>query len=39
MASNRIECPANDWMCPYFDNGGCTLENAEQECDEFYEGE
>ena len=34
--NNNIECPSNDWMCPYFDNGGCTLENAKMECDAFY---
>ena len=37
MASNRVECPTNDWFCPYFENGGCTLENAKMECDAFYD--
>ena len=31
-----VECPVNDWLCPYFENGDCTLENCEQECDAFY---
>ena len=33
-----FECPVNDWLCPYFENGDCTLENCEQECDAFYTG-
>lgn len=24
----HYECPANDWFCPYFDNGACQLRNA-----------
>ena len=32
-----LECPANDWLCPYFDNGNCSLENAKDECDEFFD--
>ena len=31
-----VACPVNDWLCPYFDSGDCTLENCEQECDAFY---
>jgi hypothetical protein len=31
-----VACPVNDWLCPYFENGDCTLENCEQECDVFY---
>ena len=31
-----IACPDNDWWCPYFENGDCTLKNCEQECDAFY---
>jgi hypothetical protein len=31
-----VVCPVNDWLCPYFENGDCTLENCEQECDVFY---
>ena len=31
-----VACPVNDWLCPYFENGDCTLENCEQECDAFY---
>ena len=27
------ECPANDWMCKYFENGTCKLQNAEKLCD------
>lgn len=33
----RYECPANDWFCPYFENGECQLRNAPQECDAFLE--
>lgn len=30
-------CPADDMSCPYITECGyCTLENAEEECDEFY---
>ena len=29
----NLECPANDWMCPYFDNGRCTLETAKEDCE------
>ena len=29
----NLECPANDWMCPYFDNGRCTLETAKVDCE------
>ncbi len=32
----RYECPANDWFCPYFENGECRLRNAPQECDAFF---
>ena len=31
-----FECPANDWLCPYFDNGNCTLEDSKNECDVWY---
>lgn len=31
----HYECPTNDWLCPYFDNGACQLRNAPQECDAF----
>ena len=34
-----IECPAGDWLCPYYDNGDCTLKNCEVECDAFYAGD
>lgn len=30
------ECPVHDWLCPYYENGDCTLENAHEECDAFY---
>lgn len=36
------ECPANDWMCRFFDNGSCKLVNAEDKCDilkELYDSE
>ncbi len=29
----NLECPVNDWMCPYFDNGRCTLETAKVDCE------
>lgn len=32
-----IECPINDWHCPYFKNGDCTLgKEAKTECDAWY---
>lgn len=33
--SNRgtKECPVNDWMCKYFENGVCKLSDAEKYCD------
>ena len=31
--SNTHECPINDWMCRFFDNGSCKLVNAEDKCD------
>lgn len=34
-----VVCPVNDWLCPYFDSGDCTLRNCQQECDAFYTGE
>lgn len=31
------ECPVNDWSCPYWDEGGCTMEeNPLYECDAYY---
>ena len=30
------DCPAGDWTCPYWYEGGCTLENCRSECDEWY---
>ena len=30
------DCPAGDWTCPYWYEGGCTLENCRVECDEWY---
>ena len=35
--SYTLECPVNDWLCPYFDNGNCALENSKKECDEWFE--
>lgn len=32
-----VECPVMDWTCPYYHKGECELENAEEECDAFYE--
>lgn len=32
-----IECPINDWQCPYFENGDCTMgKEAKVECDAWY---
>jgi hypothetical protein len=33
------KCPTFDFTCPYYDenNGNCTLENPEEECDDFGE--
>ena len=32
-----IECPINDWYCPYFKNGDCALgKEAKVECDAWY---
>lgn len=30
------ECPVNDQLCSYFDNGNCNLEDPEFECDAFF---
>lgn len=32
-----VECPVMDWTCPYYHKGECELENAEEECDAFYD--
>ncbi len=26
------ECPVNDWLCNFFDNGSCKLSNAQEKC-------
>ena len=32
-----LYCPADDITCPYITKyGTCTLENAKENCDEFY---
>jgi len=31
-----IFCPVNAWDCPYYKDEKCTLENVEEECDDFY---
>ena len=31
-AYNTHECPVNDWMCDYFENGSCKLKNSENKC-------
>ena len=28
--ANTYECPVNDWVCKFFDNGGCSLKNKEK---------
>ena len=30
-----IYCPVNGWDCPYFKNNFCTIENPEENCDDF----
>lgn len=38
-----IECPINDWGCPYFENGDCSMNREDptadphEECDAFYD--
>ena len=29
-------CPTDDFVCPYYKDGYCFLEDAEQECDAFF---
>jgi hypothetical protein len=31
-----IQCPLCDWLCPYYDNGDCFLENCEKICGAFF---
>ena len=32
-----IECPINDWDCPYFNNGDCVLgKEFKVECDAWF---
>ena len=31
-----IDCPEDDFRCPYYKEGKCTLENVEEECSDFY---
>lgn len=33
--ANIIYCPVNGWDCPYFKNNFCTIENPEENCDDF----
>ena len=30
-----VYCPVNGWDCPYFKNNFCTIENPEENCDNF----
>ena len=30
-----VVCPADDFSCPYYKEGECTIENPREECDEF----
>lgn len=32
-AYNTHECPINDYLCSYFENGGCRCKDAEIKCD------
>lgn len=29
-------CPTGDVACPYNDDGYCTLENPDENCDDYY---
>ena len=33
----KISCPSGDYECPYYENGLCTLENAKEECDNWWD--
>ena len=33
--ANIVYCPVNGWDCPYFKNNFCTIENPEENCDDF----
>lgn len=28
-------CPTNDFMCPYFNAGLCTIESPNEECEDY----
>lgn len=28
-------CPVLDFLCPYYEQGYCTLENPAEECDDY----
>lgn len=32
-----IECPMNDWECPYYEDGNCFIDNPKEDCDGFYD--
>lgn len=32
LSNNKEECPINDWLCKYFENGGCRLNTSVKEC-------
>ena len=32
-----IECPMNDWECPYYEDGNCFIDNPDEDCDAFYD--
>lgn len=30
-----VYCPVNDWECPYWKKGVCTIEDAVEDCADF----
>lgn len=32
LSTNKEECPINDWLCKYFENGGCRLNHSIKSC-------
>ena len=35
MIERKTECPDDDFSCPYYEDGYCTLEHPEEDCDAF----
>lgn len=36
MEIENPRCPSMDIACPYNDDGYCTLENPDENCDDYY---